>query len=411
MSGLADQKDFSAGDVIFHEGDVGDCAYIVESGRIEIAVSRDGAERCLAEIGAGGLFGEMAIIDGRPRTATARALEPTRLFVVTDGQLRRRMDNTDPVVRVCLEIVLGRFRETLSRLTAADAAQPAAPANREADMSGALAEMRLERDLERALHDGQLSLYFQPIVTLATGAIAGFEALMRWHHPTRGLVPPDEFIPAAEHSGLIVPMTEWAFRTACAALPLLDAATGGHARDGAAAFMTVNVSGRNLADDGLVDMVRSVLAETGADPRRLKLEVTESMLMDRPEQAAAALAACRAEGLGVAIDDFGTGYSSLSYLASLPVTCLKIDRSFVHTMQRDAASRTIVRTIAQLGRELDLPIVGEGVERKEEASMLNDIGCAWGQGYLYSRPVPEDETIRLLRGWDSCGITTSARPG
>ena len=246
----------------------------------------------------------------------------------------------------------------------------------------------------------EFELHFQPIVRLQTGQLAGYEALMRWRHRTRGLVSPAEFIPVAESSGLIVELTKHALDEVGRVLPelMLAGLTNAKAIEGPL-FMSVNVSGHDLAAASFPQMIADFLARTGILPGSLKIEVTESMLMKDPERAAAALAECRDAGLGIAIDDFGTGYSSLSYLSTLPVTTLKIDRAFVRTLLSDHTSRRIVQTILRLADELSIPVVAEGIEQAAEAEALAEMGCAFGQGYMFGKPMPLEAAIAATRCW------------
>ncbi len=390
------RRTFRAGDVVFAQGDPGDCAYVVERGSIEIFARTGGGELSLARRVPGELFGEMAIIDDQPRSASARALEDSVLLMITREQLNQRIEGTDPILRMCIQVVLGHLRDTLHRLTHDGATLEAGPQcelTREA-REEALAAIRLEQELQGALDCGQLELWYQPVVSLRDGTVAGFEALMRWRHPERGLVPPVVFIPAAERCGLIVSMTRWAFRQACNDLRRFQAVA-----DRPPTFMSVNFSGKDFMSPDFLEAIDGALAETGTDPRAVKLEITETLLMHSPETARSVLQACRDRGASVAIDDFGTGYSSLSYLQSLPADTLKIDQSFIRAMVEDASSRSLVRSIVGLAKGLDMKIVAEGIEGRAEAAILRDLDVDYGQGYLYARPLPADEMARRLATW------------
>ena len=223
---------------------------------------------------------------------------------------------------------------------------------------------------------------------------------MRWHHPQRGLVCPADFIPVAENSGLIVGLTNWAMEEVGRVFPeIMLAGLNDPPRIEGPLFMSVNISGHDLAAASFPQMIAEIAERTGIAPGSLKIEVTESTLMKDPERAAATLAECRQAGFGIAIDDFGTGYSSLSYLSTLPVTTLKVDRAFVRAMLSDQTSRRIVQTILRLAEELDIPVVAEGIEQAEEADILTDMGCAFGQGYLFGRPMPLDAAVATTRTW------------
>ncbi|HUP53913.1 MAG TPA: diguanylate cyclase, partial [Methylomirabilota bacterium] len=254
--------------------------------------------------------------------------------------------------------------------------------------------VELESDLRSALQNGELRVHYQPIVTLANTEIVGFEALVRWQHPTRGLVAPLSFIPLAEETGLIVPLGKWVLETACR-----QAARWRSARTESGAkplFVSVNLSAREFIQADLVEDVASILAETGIDAGALELEITESVLMDQSEVGIRTLGRLRALGVRLVLDDFGTGYSSLSYLKHLPLDTIKIDRSFVAAIE-DNADRSIVEAVVALAHGLGLAVVAEGIETEHQAERLLELGCDLGQGYLFSRPVPAGRTAALLR--------------
>ncbi|KAA0685596.1 sensor domain-containing protein [Azospirillum brasilense] len=256
----------------------------------------------------------------------------------------------------------------------------------------AMAQMRTETDLRTALEQNQLVLYYQPIVALSSGHIAGFEALMRWKHPERGLVPPGEFIPLAEESGLIVPMGRWALREAARQLGQWQA----RFPRPAPLFMSVNVSSRQFSDDDLIGLVSEVLQESRVPPSSLKLEITESLLMKDPAKCRVLMQGIRDMDVRLSIDDFGTGYSSLSYLHKFPADTLKIDRSFVQAISSGEGNAAIVQVIATLAAILGMEAVAEGVETELESEFLRDIMCKYAQGYLYARPAPADAIEALL---------------
>jgi len=243
------------------------------------------------------------------------------------------------------------------------------------------ARAALETDLRHGLQDNQFLLYYQPQADDVTG-LTGVEALIRWWHPQRGLVPPAEFIPLAEETGLILPLGEWVLETACNQLVAwTDQAEMTHLT------MAVNVSARQFRQANFVDTVLDVVRRTGADPRKLKLELTESMLVDNVEEIIAKMNALKSCGLMFSLDDFGTGYSSLSYLKRLPLSQIKIDQSFVRDVLSDQNDAVIARTIVALAHSMNLLVIAEGVENEGQRSFLADNGCGAFQGYLFSRPL------------------------
>jgi diguanylate cyclase (GGDEF)-like protein len=244
----------------------------------------------------------------------------------------------------------------------------------------ALERLALRSELQRAIRDGQLVLHYQPTVDLDTQTITGFEALVRWDHPVRGLLFPADFIRVAEQSGLIVPLGSWVLREACRAGAALQSAWQ-------QPTISVNVAAQQLARADFVDEVVDVLKLTRMPSSKLVLEITESVLLDDMEGTVAALARLREQGVRVAIDDFGTGYSSLSYLSQLPVDVLKVDKSFVDQVGAGGTDTSLVEAIIKMGRSMRLTTVAEGVEQAEQAAWLRGVRCSLGQGFLWSRPV------------------------
>jgi EAL domain-containing protein (putative c-di-GMP-specific phosphodiesterase class I) len=253
--------------------------------------------------------------------------------------------------------------------------------------------VQLEADLRRALDARELFLLYQPTFDLASGQIVGAEALARWQHPTRGLVPPTEFIPLAEASGLIRPLGAWVLREACRQAAEWQRSTA-H-RDKPLA-LSINLSGRQLQVPEVVEDVAAALRESGLQPDSLVLEMTESVLMDDDENVLAILRRLKSLGARLAIDDFGTGYSSLSYLHRFPVDMLKIDRSFVERLSHASDNAELARTIVRLGQSLQLVTVAEGVEDSAQFLALRRMGCDVGQGYYFGKPMASEEISRLL---------------
>lgn len=242
--------------------------------------------------------------------------------------------------------------------------------------------LRLEIDLRGAIARNELFVVYQPIVALATEGLVGVEALLRWNHPSLGLVAPSTFIPIAEESGDIVAIGDWVLRESCTALVRLrDKYDGAHPIS-----VSVNVSPRQLNGSDFAVRVKTALRESGLPPDRLKLEITESSIMHNPEEVIALLRDLRELGVTISIDDFGTGHSALSYLHDLPVDCLKIDRSFVNRLTTSTSGTPIVRAIVDLARNTGLVVVAEGIETEEQEVTLRELGCEYGQGYLLGRP-------------------------
>jgi len=268
----------------------------------------------------------------------------------------------------------------------------------------AIDRLRTENDLRAGLED-QLEVYYQPIVTLSDGRPVGFEALVRWNHPTRGLIAPDRFIPMAEETGLIVPLGARVLREACRQLAAWDRGPWLGRPPG----MSVNCSKRQLLDPGFTELVRDVLKRTGLPAGRLTLEITETAVMENPEDIARVMAEVRAMGVRLAMDDFGTGHSSLSCLHEFPINSVKMDRSFVSRMNRDASFAAVAQSIADLGLNLKLDIVAEGIEEPLQQERLRAMGCLYGQGYLFARPMTADDATRYLEaGADASRVGKAA---
>lgn len=264
----------------------------------------------------------------------------------------------------------------------------------------AVTRLQLETDLRFAIERKEFELFYQPIIRLDTASLSGFEALVRWNHPQRGLVPPNEFIPISENTGLIIPMTVQILRSACQQVVEWQSKTA----SSEPLSIAVNISGKHFGHPGLVDQINSVIRETGINPASLKLELTESAVMDNAETAILMLKQIKETGVTVSIDDFGTGYSSLSYLHRFPIDLLKVDRSFVGAMEENTENGEIVRTVIALAKALNLKVVAEGIESIHQFHQLRILGCEYGQGYLFSKPLPVADIERLLvdnRRWQS----------
>jgi EAL domain-containing protein (putative c-di-GMP-specific phosphodiesterase class I) len=259
----------------------------------------------------------------------------------------------------------------------------------EQDLNDA-ARLALAGELRRAIENEELVLHFQPKAELESGRIVGVEALVRWQHPERGFIPPNDFIPIAERTGLIKQLSRYVVATALRQCSAWQA-------QGLDLHVAVNLTIPDLLDLELPDLIGRLLAETGVRPDQLELEITETTILADPFRVRQVLTRLNGMGLRLAIDDFGTGYSSLAYLRRLPVQTIKIDRSFVLDMCENTSDATIVRSTIDLGRNLGLEVVAEGVETEEAWEALSEQGCTLAQGYLISRPLPADELTELLR--------------
>lgn len=256
----------------------------------------------------------------------------------------------------------------------------------------ALSLLELETDLRHAIERKELCAYFQPIIGLDSMKLVGFEALIRWNHPLKGLIPPSEFIPVSEDTNLIVPITLWMLHHSCLQMVKWQRQSPLNRT----LFLSVNLSGKHFAQKDLVSQVRNILIDTGVEASSLKLEITESAVMENAEMVIPMLRDLKALGVQLSIDDFGTGYSSLSYLHRFPIDTLKIDRSFVSAMEEGTENGEIVRTIIALAKTLGMDVVAEGIETVHQLHQLRILNCEYGQGYLFSKPVSGKEADLLL---------------
>jgi EAL domain-containing protein (putative c-di-GMP-specific phosphodiesterase class I) len=380
------RKTLTAGEYLFREGDPPTSAFLVEEGAIEIRATRMGEQllpMVLARLGPGELLGEMSVVDRSLRTATAMALEDTVLLVIDSEQIRDRLANADPIIRMLLDGQMKRYRSMLSLLRGNELGDPVAN-DAVADTDHGLSKFRLESHLRDALQRNKLEVRYQPILDLATDCVAGYEALVRWRHPTRGPVSPDEFIKLAEETSLIMPVGEYVFDAACAALDRLRAEP--------MPFVAVNVSARQLANAGLIQRVVERRDALGLPPGCIKVEITESQALDYL-QVAGVIEHCHANKIAVSLDDFGTGYSHLTHLHQLDFDAIKIDQAFVREMFSSKRAMSIVRAIVALGHAIDAELVVEGVETREQLELLREMGCRFAQGYLIGKPAPLESAL------------------
>lgn len=425
---------FDTGECLFEEGDQGECAYIIESGSIEVSLDKGGRKLVIATLGAGEVLGEMAIIDKLPRTATARAIEPTKVTAIPLDYVDQKIENSDPTVRLFLRLVMERYRDLHARLT--HVFEGMSPTQNDADRDAhASTTMELrnvmsqyiemqkridtavsmpahktdqtsvgqtslrdtkilvteEKRLKVALVNQEFRLHYQPIIELASKKIVGCEALVRWQHPSGKLYPPSRFIAQAENTGLIIDLGYWIAEEASR----LQNQLGNEFQQDY--FVSINLSGKQFDDQLLIPTLADIMDRAGAVRELIKFEITESLLVSNPKLASQSLHQLKETGAKLAIDDFGTGYSSFSYLHRFPFDTLKVDRAFVSAMLRNKKSNEIIKTLVSLSHDLGMDVVAEGIETQREAELLRRYKAEYGQGFYYSRAVPADELIQLLK--------------
>jgi len=375
-----------AGNIIFAENDPPTTAFLIESGDVEVTTLQRGEPTILGRLGPGMLLGEMAVIDNSPRSATARAVTDCVLTPIDRRQFAERLTAADPVVRALLMSQLSRYRSALATLTG-DEPDDAHGLHVPARHDGAFDKIRLENELRAALDRGELEVRLQPIEEIISGAIAGYEALVRWNHPQRGWVSPDEFIRLAEETSLILPVGDYILVRVCDMLVEFQ-------RRGVKPlpFIALNVSARQLDDAHLVERMLAELRKRSLKPENLKVEITESLVLDQ-NRVADLLARCHAAGMHVALDDFGTGYSNLGPLLTLDFDQIKLDKRFVDALENPRGI-AMVGVIVAMTRALNCNLVAEGVEKREQREILHRLGCRYAQGWLIGKPMTLAETLK-----------------
>jgi len=395
---------YKKGTVIFSESEAGSCAYIITKGKVNLYILVDGESTLISTLDKGQVFGEMSLIDNQIRSATAKAAEDSELIAISRSYFNEKLQSADEFILLLLNITLERYREMRVRLENISSEETI---NREhllvcqkthsklKETLNTTHQLELENNLRKAFEQKHLELFYQPIISLETNQIAGCEALIRWRHPEQGLIPPIEFIGLAEESGLIVPIGLWIIEEACMALNQFNKLSAENL-----SFISINLSGRQFTPPDLVENIKQIFGKHKIDPDKIKFEITESILMANPIKSVNTLNEIKDLGSHIAIDDFGTGYSSFSYLHRFPIDSLKIDQSFTSTMQDNQKSFEIVRSLCALASSLDMSIIAEGIEHEWENTNLKKLKAEYGQGYLYSKPLPQNEFIDYILNWD-----------
>lgn len=390
-----DTRIFHEGEIIFAEGDVSDYAYIIEDGEVEI-FTRIGEDRKVLNILVpGNLFGELALVDRQPRTASALATKRTLLTLVTQQQVDERLSDSDPILRMLLYVVMKHFRQEVNRARAQYSAftrkdiTPDAETFNQMRIVEAVAMARIEAELRTALKEDHFRLYYQPITDIVTGNILGLEALIRWENPKRGLLSPYEFIEIAEATNLILPIGKWVVSEGLTTFKNIQE------KIKTELTISFNIARRQMEQADFLPSLAQDAKTHGIDPRRVHLEILERNLFLRSKMEEW-ISECARLGFPVLLDDFGTGYSSLLYLQQFQPASLKIDRSFISGLPQNKQSRNICKAIIDLANAMNIGVIAEGIETREQAQMLAELGCTHGQGYLYSKPVPASGLMDLL---------------
>lgn len=392
------KKNVKAGDVIMQQGDEGHSAYIIESGTVEILIEKDnGLVQSIGTRGEGTIIGEMSLVDEKPRSATIKAVEDCVLLQITRGDFFKRLESADPVIQMVMQVILTRYRDMLTR--AHILGKPTdILASEELEKgliqkANAVENLKTTNDLRRAIDNQELVLHYQPILDLQTREVKGFEGLIRWNHPEKGLIYPDLFIPIAEESGLIIDLTRQVVDVACDALRRLEEVSGNSNQY----FMSLNFSSSDFSSPDFKTYMSEAIRKNNLQASQIHIEITERLLMNHPAKARDILEECRASGMVISIDDFGTGYSSLSYLHYFPIDILKIDRSFIINMEENESSYELVKSIIALGHNMGISIIAEGIENEAQAQKLQDLKVDKAQGYYFSRPLTEASLFAFIQ--------------
>lgn len=386
-----DREIYNKGDVVFRQGEAGDRAFFIERGRIRVVRSDGTHEHNLGWFEGGELLGELAPMDNAPRFATAICETETEVLGFSRNYLRDALKRADPLLPKMMGTLMQRFRESNPDSEARELFDVTQDIDVLSHSRGLRESLQFEHDLERALaRDDEFFLAGQAIIGSDQEKICGYELLLRWQHPERGLVSPGAFIPMAEERGRIGELGEWVLKRALRQAGPLAAEPG--------RFISINLGADQLLSGDITPTVAQVCGAASFDPAQLRLEITESSLVRDPEAAQRQLKSLNRLGCRLAIDDFGTGYSSLSHIHTFPFDTLKIDKSFITRLDSDAKSRRLVGAILHMARDLGIDVVAEGVETAKHAEILAEMGYVYYQGFHFHRPEPVADLLQKPEG-------------
>jgi EAL domain-containing protein (putative c-di-GMP-specific phosphodiesterase class I) len=396
-------KYYKAGDIIFNEGEEGDCAYIVENGKVEVFIDSFDQRTAISILGVGDIFGEMAIIDGSNRSASALAITDCSISIISKDRLNERIHNADPIVRFLVSVLISRVRSSIKKTKmytqvnySLDEFKKAITEDHTKTDKHVIEKFKLEQELQNALVSNELEMYFQPIIDLSNGKISGFESLVRWNNSSRGTVSPEVFMSIAEETSLILPLGHWVIKNSIKSFSQILKHLKYSHYDVDNLFISINVSAKQIKDQRFFDVLNKSVFQYKVKPSNIKLEITEQVLIDRAF-IFGWIKTCNDLGYQIALDDFGTGYSSFSYLQKLAVQNIKIDKSFIQSVEDDKTSKIILKTIIDMAKGLEIPVIAEGIEKSGQMHELQKLNCKFGQGYYFSRPLPQQEIIKFLK--------------
>ncbi len=374
-------KFYQAGDIIFNQGEASDCAFVIDQGKVDIFIENETLDTLVA----GDLFGEMGVLDQQPRSTSARAATDLALLEVKTNQITERLKSSDPIVKALVRVLLKRFRSLLSSDNTFSTDVLFSEVESVIEDEG-LSKIKMESELRSAIANQQIQTVYQPINDIETGNIAGFEALSRWEHPEKGMISPFEFITLAEETDLIVDVGRLVFERACHVLSQLPEHF----------FININVSPKQLDNDLFLNHVVQLMKSKGVSPARLKLEITETMVVDY-QRANQWIQKCKGLGFPICADDFGTGHSGMQQLVALDFDVLKVDQVFIRNMYENKKYAIILQTIARIAADLGMKLVAEGVEENAQYQSLKLLGFDYGQGYFFGRPMDELDVFALIK--------------
>jgi diguanylate cyclase len=373
---MAIRRELFAGEVLYRQGEPSDCAWLVERGAVELVSVQGRREISHGVLGPGELIGELGMLDGAPRSATAIARGDAVLLAIEHDQFLDRLDSGDPIVRTLVDSLLRRTRSIIASLPA-DVPLPAEDVSCDdpTERSG-IEKIRLETQLREALDAGTLEVRYQPLYDIPAGRVTSYEALVRWDLPERGAVSPAEFIKLAEETSLIVPVGEYVLDR------VIEVLTGlRDAGNDPLPSIAVNLSAKQLVEPGMARQIVARVQRAALPPGTLKLEVTESRMLDYAP-VAAVMQHCREHGVPFALDDFGTGYSNLTHLYKLEFEFIKVDQAFARHMFETPRAMAIVEAIVAMAHGIGADVICEGVETREQLQRLRELGVRYAQGYL-----------------------------
>ena len=392
---------FKKNERIFKAGEVADCAFIIESGKVGLYALTQSDKR-VAVLGQGEMLGEMGVIDETNRSISAFAETDLELMVVDRNQITKRLENTDPIIRSVMEVLLRRIRSMLSDdvIYSVDYNKTSKKksSNNTSNLivSEGIDKIRFEKELHQALDNDEIINVYQPMVDLKHGYIAGFEALSRWKHPKKGMISPFQFITLAEESDLIVTMGNKIFDNACKQLAIFQKIRDESKDELPEFFMSINVSAAQLTAHNFLLDIKGITNKYNINPENIKIEITESLVVDY-EKVKVWIDDCHKIGFKLSLDDFGTGYSGFQHLLELDFHTIKIDQAFTMTIDTNPKSVIMLEVIADLAKRLNMSIVAEGIEDLECANKLTSIGVDYGQGYYFYKPMMPEDLLSIIR--------------